>query len=158
MKTSSKAMIITAVLGVDGLFHAYWATGSTWPAKTPQSLSEAVLNTHVPFRPQLVLPLAALLWTTSGLILARSSGRGGRLAGVVSAAAAVGLGVRGLAGLVWITGFGTQPGHPFYWLNIFVYTPACLLLTPLAANVARGHTASRGPRDVGRSAQEAAER
>jgi hypothetical protein len=37
--------------------------------------------------------------------------------------------VRGLLGLVWAFGLGTDTGSPFYWLNLFLYTPVCLAMT-----------------------------
>lgn len=147
MKTRTKAILIAAVLTVDGVIHTYWATGAIWPARTPNSLSRAVLNIDGTFTPQAVLPLAALLWTASGLVIARSRGRGGRLAALATAAVSGGLALRGCAGLIWATGIGTSTGTPFYWLNLLAYTPICLVLAPLALSVARGARA----RTVGES-------
>lgn len=138
MKTSTRAGIIATVLTVDGVIHCYWATGAIWPARTPDSLSRAVLNIGGTFTPQVVLPIAALLWVASGLVLARSRGRGGRLAALGSAAVGAGLTLRGIAGLVWVTGMGSSPHTTFYWLNLLLYTPTCLTLAPLALAVARG--------------------
>jgi hypothetical protein len=138
VKTRTKATLIAAVLTVDGVIHTYWATGAIWPARTPNSLSRAVLNIDGTFTPQVVLPLAALLWTASGLVIARSRGRGGRLAALATAAVSGGLALRGCAGLIWATGIGTSTGAPFYWLNLLAYTPICLVLAPLAFSVARG--------------------
>jgi hypothetical protein len=73
-----------------------------------------------------VLPIAALLWAASGLVVARSKGRGGRLAALATAAVCGGLALRGSVGLIWATGIGTSPSAPFYWLNLLTYTPACL--------------------------------
>ena len=149
MKPRTKATLIAAVLTVDGVIHTYWATGAIWPARTPNSLSRAVLNIDGTFTPQVVLPLAALLWTASGLVVARSRGRGGRLAALATAAICGGLALRGCAGLVWATGIGTSAGAPFYWLNLLAYTPICLVLAPLAFGVARGaETRTVGGRSV----------
>jgi Protein of unknown function (DUF3995) len=138
VKTRTKATLIAAVLTVDGVIHTYWATGAIWPARTPNSLSRAVLDIDGTFTPQVVLPLAALLWIASGLVIARSRGRGGRLAALATAAVCGGLALRGCAGLVWATGIGTSTGASFYWLNLLAYTPICLVLAPLAFSVARG--------------------
>ena len=148
MKTRTKATLIAAVLTVDGAIHIYWATGAIWPARTPNSLSRAVLNIDGTFTPQIVLPLAALLWTAAGLVIARSQGRGGRLAALATAAVCGGLALRGGAGLIWATGIGTSTSAPFYWLNLLAYTPACLALAPLAFSVARGRRARTTERSV----------
>lgn len=138
MKNSTKAAIVATILAADGACHIYWATGARWPARTTESLSRAVLNVVVSFGPQITLPLAALLWTAAGLVVATSRGRGGRVAAVGAAAVGVGLAIRGVAGLVWLTGLGAQVGSAFYWLNLFAYTPVCLALAPMALSVARG--------------------
>ena len=148
MKTRSKATLIAAVLTVDGVIHTYWATGAIWPAKTPNSLSRAVLNIDGTFTPQIVLPLAALLWTAAGLVIARSRGRGGRLTALATAAVCGGLTLRGCAGLIWATSIGTSTSAPFYWLNLLAYTPACLALAPLAFSVACGPRARARGRSV----------
>ncbi|MFI5698010.1 alpha/beta fold hydrolase [Kribbella sp. NPDC051586] len=102
--------------------HIYWATGATWPAPDERSLSRAVLGVQVSFAPQVVLPLAAL-----HLLLAFAVLRSDRsaVARVVVAGLAAGLAARAALGLVWIfTGAGTA----FFWLNLLLYTPACIAL------------------------------
>lgn len=37
-------LVIAAVLALDGLLHAYWATGQIWPARNKLTLVQAVLN------------------------------------------------------------------------------------------------------------------
>ncbi len=53
-----------------------------------------------------------------------------------------GLLLRAGAGIVWVLGLGADPSKPFYWLNLIVYTPVCLLLfaaTVAAARSERSH-------------------
>ncbi|MFC1432994.1 DUF3995 domain-containing protein [Streptacidiphilus sp. N1-3] len=138
MRLRDKAAVVAGVLTVDAAIHLYWATGATWPARSPDSLSRAVLNLEVPFTPPTLLPVAGLLLSGSALLLARANGRGGRLAVLGSGAVAAGTALRGAAGLVWATGVGADTATPFYWLNLLAYTPACLGLAPLALRVARG--------------------
>ncbi|MHA6760668.1 DUF3995 domain-containing protein [Streptacidiphilus sp. PAMC 29251] len=144
MRIRSKAAIVAGVLTVDAAIHLYWATGATWPARSTASLSQAVLNMEVPFTPPSLLPIAGLLLSGSGLLLARANGRGGRLAALGSGAVGAGIALRGAAGLLWATGLGTDTAAPFYWLNLLAYTPACLVLAPLALGVARGENAAAG--------------
>lgn len=143
MRIRSKAAIVAGVLGVDAGVHLYWATGATWPARSPESLSRAVLNADVSFAPATLLPIAGVLLVGSGLLLARARGRGGRAAVLGSGAVGTGIALRGAAGLVWATGAGADTGTPFYWLNLLAYTPACLLLAPLALGVLRGEPTDR---------------
>ncbi|MEU3721660.1 DUF3995 domain-containing protein [Streptomyces sp. NPDC031705] len=129
---------VAGLLGADGLAHLYWATGATWPASGERALSLAVLGAEVSFGPRVVLPLAALTLTAGAGVLAHGYGRGGRLARAVTGAVAVGLGVRGLAGLGWAAGvLASPPGSPFHALNLAVYTPACLGFGWAAARLAR---------------------
>ena len=116
---------VAGVHGVLALVHVYWATGVTWPARDQRELSEAVLGQVVSFAPGVVLPLAAFHLVLGAAVLASGRYRVARLAmgGLVA-----GLGVRALAGLVWVAGVGSEVGPAFYWLNLFVYTPACLVL------------------------------
>ncbi|MFF0342205.1 alpha/beta fold hydrolase [Kribbella sp. NPDC004875] len=102
--------------------HIYWATGAVWPASTERSLSRAVLGWDVSFAPQVVLALAAL-----HLLLAFAVLRSDRsaLARVVVAGLAAGLAARAALGLAWAF---TDTGTAFYWLNLFLYTPACIAL------------------------------
>jgi len=151
MRIRTKAAVVAGVLTVDAAIHLYWATGATWPARSPESLAQAVLNMQVPFTAPGLVPLAGLLLSASGLLLARANGRGGRLATLGSGAVAAGVAVRGAAGLVWAGGVGTDTAAPFYWLNLLAYTPACLVLAPLALGVARGTA------DVGAGAADASE-
>lgn len=104
--------------------HVYWATGATWPAPDERSLSRAVLGGETSFAPQIVLPLAAL-----HLLLALAVLRSDRsaLARVAVAGLACGLAARATLGLVW-TFAETDSGTAFYWLNLLLYTPACVAL------------------------------
>jgi hypothetical protein len=126
---------VATVLGADALVHVYWMTGSTWPARDSASLSRAVLNMDVPFTPLGLLAPFALLLAAATLILmhgGRPAGLGRRVPDSVKRlgvrVVAAGLLARGIMGLVWALGIGVSTSNPFYWLNLLVYTPACLLL------------------------------
>ncbi|MEU7898212.1 DUF3995 domain-containing protein [Nonomuraea sp. NPDC049152] len=140
---------VVAVLAADAMVHVYWMTGSTWPARDPESLSLAVLNFVVPFTPRgLLLPLALLIAASTLILMAvgrpallsrRIPAAVTRLGGQVVAA---GLLVRSVAGLVWALGIGASPETPFYWLNLLAYTPVCLALLTCAV-IAAGPPAAR---------------
>ncbi|MBO1334044.1 DUF3995 domain-containing protein [Streptomyces sp. VRA16 Mangrove soil] len=129
------ATLVAATLTFDGLLHVYWSTGSTWPARTEPALSQAVLGLDAPFTPPVVLPLAALLFTASGVVVTCARRPGARLPRLGTAAVAAGLALRGAAGLYWIA--AKDPGTAFYWLNLGLYTPLCGALALAAARVAR---------------------
>lgn len=124
------ASLVAGVLFADAAAHLYWATGLTWPAADARALSLAVLNFEIPFTPRVLLPLIALLCTAGGAVLARSRGRGGRFTAFVTLAVAAGLLLRGTAGLVWA--LALDSATPFYWLNLFLYTPLCLAMAAVA--------------------------
>jgi pimeloyl-ACP methyl ester carboxylesterase len=133
--------LVAAVLAVDSLAHLYWSTGLTWPAPDSRALSLAVLGFQVAFTPGVLLPLVALLFTAALVVGGRARlGRRHRLGWLLQAgtvAVTAGLLVRALAGLVWACGIGVRTDTAFYWLNLLVYTPACLVLGAAAAAVAR---------------------
>jgi len=122
----------------------YWATGSIWPAPDPKTLSLAVLNANFSFAPRITVPLACLSLCGALLTLARVRrlGKLGRripapvlqLGMLVVAAALL---ARGVLGIGWVLGLGAHPNTPFYWLNLLVYTPACLLMFTAAVAAAR---------------------
>ncbi|WP_214415206.1 DUF3995 domain-containing protein [Sphaerisporangium fuscum] len=128
-------MLVAAALAADAAVHLYWTTGALWPAREARALSLAVLNFEVPFTPRVLLPLAALL-TAASLTMAAGVGRLGRLGRAVprpllrlgTLAIAAGTLLRGVFGVAWALGNGTDTSTPFYWLNVFVYTPLCLAL------------------------------
>jgi hypothetical protein len=145
-QTKVKAgLLVAGILNLDGLMHVYWATGSLWPASDPKSLALAVLNVEVSFGPQVVLPIAATLFSGAVIILARinrlgKAGHGGFPAPFLqfgTLAIATGVGLRSIAGLAWAFGLGADPKTPFYWLNLLVYTPLCLVLFMGTIAVAR---------------------
>lgn len=150
----SRATAVGAVLAADGLIHLYWATGRTWPVHDTSRLSQLVLNTQVPFTPQGLVPLAGLLLSGATLVLVRGGrlpGLGRRLPSVLprwaTRAVACGLLARGAIGLVWVTGAWADPGDTFYWLNLLLYTPLCVLLSRAAWQVsAWGPAGARGRR------------
>ncbi len=135
-------MLIAAVLAADGLLHAYWTTGAIWPAHDARSLSQAVLNTDIPFTPIVVGPLACLLLLAMLTALARVHRLGGlgrrvpdRLLQVGILIIAAGLLVRGVAGIgMALRG---DAGTLFYRLNVVLYTPTCLALFAAAIAASR---------------------
>ncbi|MDG4863754.1 DUF3995 domain-containing protein [Streptomyces sp. T-3] len=132
------AALIATVLTADAALHLFWATGSTWPAADEKSLSYAVLGLDAPFTPPVLIPLALLLLTASGLVLARARRRT-RVLQLGVLAVASGLSVRALAGLVWLVTKGADTA--FYWLNLVLYTPLCLTLAAAALRVNRSRPA-----------------
>jgi pimeloyl-ACP methyl ester carboxylesterase len=126
------AYVIAAVLALDGLVHLCWAAGLTWPAGDTRSLSLALLAVDVPFRPPLLLALAATVWAGAAVVLLRArhgrTGLIGRLAqaGTVVFTSAVLL--RALLGCWWLFTPGSLP-VTFYLLNLLLYTPLCLVLS-----------------------------
>ena len=146
--TRRLALSVGSVLAADAALHLYWATGATWPAADPHSLSFAVLDTDVPFTPPVLLPLAALLLVAAGIVIARSRVHPQRrfawLLQVGTVAVAIGLVLRGAVGLIWAIGIGVETGGPFVWLNRLVYTPLCLALFAATWAVARRGRPGRG--------------
>ncbi|MEV0200146.1 DUF3995 domain-containing protein [Nonomuraea sp. NPDC050691] len=151
MNTSRLGVLTAAVLLTDAAAHLYWLTGSTWPAHDVGSLSRAVLNFEVPFTPRVLVPLVVVLTAGAVAVLACSRGRGGLPARVVTGAVAAGTLVRAAAGLVWILGIGADAATPFYWLNLFLYTPLCVTMATAAGVIAtrrpaRGQAVAHGGR------------
>ncbi|WP_314592120.1 DUF3995 domain-containing protein [Paenibacillus terrigena] len=152
MKEQTKVragILVAAGLAADGLIHVYWTTGNIWPAPDEKTLSLAVLNMNVSFGPFIVFPLACLLFCGALTALARVHclGRFGQMIpnsilqrGIL--VIATGLLLRSLAGIIWVLGLGADPSTTFYWLNLLVYTPLCLILfaaTVAAARSGRSH-------------------
>ena len=138
-------MLVAAVLAADGLLHAYWTTGAIWPAHDARSLSQAVLNTDIPFKPTVVGPLACLLLLAALTALARVHRLGAlgrripdRLLQFGILLIAAGLLIRGVAGIGMALRGDVSP--LFYRLNVVLYTPACLALfvAAIAASRAEG--------------------
>jgi len=130
------AALIASVLSCDALLHLFWATGSTWPTHDVKSLSYAVLGADVPFTPPVLLPLATLLFTASGIVVAHARvPQPHVLLRLGTYAVLAGLSLRGLAGVYWV--FTKEPGTAFYWLNLCAYTPLCAVLAAAAVRVAR---------------------
>ncbi len=138
-------ILIVAVLALDGLLHAYWATGKIWPARTKLSLVQAVLNSSNTrsFRPTILVPLASLLVFGAVTILARIHQLGtlGQLIPdawlqLFSVMIATGLLLRGVTGIGWALGLAPARSKLFYQLNLLIYTPVCLLLFIAAVAVA----------------------
>jgi hypothetical protein len=126
------ASSVASVLAADAALHVYWTTGARWPAGSTRELSNAVLGFVVPFTPPVLLPLVAILLFAAALLLFRGflgrEHRLGRLSQLATMALAGGFVLRGLLGIVWVFGIGMDAGRPFFWLNIFLYTPLCIAL------------------------------
>jgi hypothetical protein len=128
-------IVVAAVLGVDCVMHMFWAsTGSSWPAATDKGLSRGLLNVDIAFTPGVLFPLAAILLVATLMVLMRA-GLLRRFATVptwLPQLVTIGTGaaalVRGIAGVVWIAGIDASTTTPFYWLNLALYTPACLVM------------------------------
>lgn len=128
-------IVVAALLGVDCVMHTFWAsTGSSWPATTDKSLSRGLLNADIAFTPGVLFPLAAILLVATVMVLMRA-GLLARFAAVptwLPQLVTIGIGaavlVRAIAGVVWIVGIGASTTTPFYWLNLALYTPACLVM------------------------------
>ena len=138
-------IVIAAVFALDGLLHAYWATGQIWPAQTKLSLVQAVLNSSNTrsFRPTILVPLASLLvlGALASLAQVHQLGTLGQLIPdawlqLASVVIAIGLLLRGVAGIGWVLGLAPARSKLFYRLNLLVYTPVCLLLFIAAVAVA----------------------
>lgn len=136
-------LLVAAVLAVDGLLHAYWATGHIWPARDPKTLSLAVLNFDISFATPGVFALACALVLGSFTVLARVHALGvlgqfipAPLLQLGLLVIAAGLLLRGLAGIVWMLGLIAAKSKLFYQLNLILYTPVCLLLFAAAMLVA----------------------
>lgn len=114
--------IVAGVHTVLAALHIYWATGATWPASDERSLSRAVLGVQVSFAPQVVLPLAALHLLLAFAVLKSDRSSVARL--VVTGLTA-GLAIRASLGVVWAFSYSSTA---FYWLNLLLYTPACIAL------------------------------
>lgn len=123
------------MLALDGMFHAIWATGFTWPAADQHHLSLAVMGFATSFAPSTVIPLALVLWTAAGLVLLRGRlGREHRFSRALQLAAAAvtaGVATRGALGLLWLLGGLDGPKAPFFWLNALIYVPLCAVLAVL---------------------------
>ncbi len=138
-------VMVAAILAVDGLAHLYWATGNIWPASDQRSLIQAVLNKDNPrlLRPTILVPLACLLLGGALTVLARVH-RLGIIGQLIPApllqlgilAVAAGLLLRALAGMGWALGRLPVKSRSFYWLNLLIYTPACLLCFVAAVTAA----------------------
>lgn len=135
--TAFAGILIAVILAVDGLLHAYWATGHIWPAHTKLTLVQAVLgsNNIRSFRPTILGPLASVLLLAAVTMLAWVYQPGLLIQFIpdwwlqlAMLALAIGFLLRGAAGIMWIVGLLPARSKLFYKLNLLVYTPACLIL------------------------------
>lgn len=148
-RTQQAGTVTAAVLAGDGACHMFWATGHTWPATTRTGLARGLLNTtgEMPVGVLLFLSLillftAALLLAKAGLLRSLADMAPAKFLQFVAVAVLAGAALRGVAGLIWIFGFGDEMGSPFYWLNLALYTPACCLLAAACLTLARAERAT----------------
>lgn len=138
-------IVVAGVLGADCVLHLFWAsTGNSWPATTEKSLSRGLLNADFAFTPGVLFPLAATLFMAALMVLTRAGllrpfaarlpAWLPQLGTVVTGAAVL---IRAIAGVVWIAGIGSSAAMPFYWLNLFLYTPACMVMSVACVVVLR---------------------
>lgn len=133
-----RARAVAGVLAADGLAHLYWATGATWPFAGARELSLALLGGETSFAPPNLIGLATLLFGAAAAVLLRVRAERRRwLWQAVTLAITAGLTCRTVMGLVWMFGVGVPHDGPFYWLNLFVYTPLCAVLAVLCWTIAR---------------------
>jgi hypothetical protein len=129
-------IVVAGVLGADCLLHLFWAsTGSFWPATTEKSLSRGLLNADFAFGPSVLYPLAAILFVAALMVLTRAGllrGFVARLPAWLPQLVTMGIGaavlIRAIAGIAWIIGIDSSTTMSFYWLNLFLYTPACMVM------------------------------
>lgn len=151
-------IVVAGVLGADCVLHLFWAsTGSSWPATTEKSLSRGLLNADFAFTPGILFPLAAATLSMAALMVLTRAGLLRRftarvpawlpqLGTMVTGAAVL---IRAIAGVVWIAGIGSSAAMPFYWLNLFLYTPACLVMSVACVVVLRSSAHRVGSSDAG---------
>ena len=132
---SRPGAVVALILGADCAMHLFWATtGNSWPATSFRSLSRGLLNAGFPFTPRVLFPLAAILLAAAVMVLTQAGLPGGlaRLPARLPRLATIGIGaavlIRAIAGVLWIAGIGSPATSPFWWLNLFLYTPACLVM------------------------------
>ena len=139
-------ILVAIVITIDGLLHAYWATGRLWPARDTLSLAQAVLNTNNTrsFRPSILVSLVCVLFCGAFVVLAQIHLLGmfgqllpGLLLQLGTMVIAIGLLLRGLVGIVWALRLVAAKSKLFYQLNLLVYTPLCLILFVAAVAAAR---------------------
>lgn len=138
MKVPAKeraGIVVAGVLGADCVLHIFWAsTGNSWPATTEKGLSRGLLNADFAFTPGVLFPLAAILLVATLMVLMRADllRRFAAVPTWLPQLVTMGVGatvlIRAIAGAVWIIGIDASTATPFYWLNLFLYTPACLVM------------------------------
>ena len=112
--------------------HAYWALGGIWPGQDKESLARTVVGGRPMPGPSATWVVAALLLAAALTVLAA----GGLVAlplphRLLRGAALLATGLLWLRGLVGFFDFRIRPatvGSPFARLNLYLYSPLCLVL------------------------------
>ena len=133
-------MIVAGTLAGIGAVHVAWAAGSAWPFADRERLARAIDGVGADRFPSAAMSLgvAGLLFTAAALIAAHERGRGGQVARLGAAGAAVTLLGRGVVGLARPGLLPAGDAPPFARLNATVYSPLCLALGAAAARSAAG--------------------
>lgn len=128
-----------AVLAAIAVLHALWAAGAAWPAGDRRQLADAVAGTEDMPPPGACLAVAVALSAAAALV----AGAGGqrRPVRLARTGVAVGLLVRGVAGVTGATGLLVPwaPSASFQALDRRWYGPLCL---GLGSSVALSATAA----------------
>lgn len=137
------ARTVTAMgLGAVGALHLVWATGSAFPAHDRETLAKNVVGAPEAPGPGACTVVGVGLMTVAAMI---ASGRPRRLSRLVSAGAAVGLGLRAAAGgdvALRVVGLPQATDSAFRRWDTRLYRPLCAALA-LSAAVSAARRSSR---------------
>lgn len=120
------------LLGSAAAVHLLWATGSAWPARDRDDLADLVAGTQAFPGPVPCVAVAGVLTTAAALV---AKDAGGTRARAARAALAVGLAVRGVAGVTGRTRalVPWTPTDRFARMDRRFYGPLCLVIAALVA-------------------------
>ena len=125
--------LLAGILAIISGLHAYWGFGGLWPAASERELIDTViglgqLQSMPPLLPTLVIAAALM---GAGVVALFASGIvsvGPRwLARLAGAAAALAFLWRGVAGY-YFDQWAWEPVEPFASLNLWFYSPLCLVI------------------------------
>ena len=126
------AAVFAVLISIAGL-HAYWAFGGLWPGRTERELIDTVIGAaHMASMPLPVTTLAVSAFIVAAAFSALAASNlmsigPGRAVRLVAAGVGFVFLARGVAGYF----FGRvawAPVEPFARLNLWVYSPLCLVL------------------------------
>ncbi|MFJ4160929.1 DUF3995 domain-containing protein [Microbacterium testaceum] len=121
-------VVATAGLSTLGLLHAGWAAGSSWPARSPTALAEAVVGASAaPARLPTIAVAASL--TGAAVLVSGAAGRPPLVRACLRALQLTLLARGALGGAVAAEIIaGTPPSATFRRLDRVLYRPLCLAL------------------------------